>query len=321
MAGFAIFFSAMDDAEDKTGKSFEVLTQAIFQLIHDQEEVPNIRVVRDVKLKGQSATHQIDVYWEFETAGVPYSAIVQVKDWSNPVDQGELFKFNGVRWDLPGPPKGIFVTRTGYQTGAREYAKAHGIVLYELREVAPRSSVRITTLGWANWKVIPMALRGPKKNEEPVQARILGSLWTVFEPQFSGLKFQPDSHWLEQPPLTPNVDLSAIKFPPLPFHEIILYDEDQNAVANLDLVLRQVLEVMKAEGVDKKHVVHAFEHPTFLGPIATGLVYHVKVASVSINVEIQSKQLPIRWDMSNFAHFVLHNITSGDDTLVVKRKV
>jgi hypothetical protein len=311
----------MDDAEGKTGKSYEVLTQAIFQLVHDQEEVPNIQVVHDVKLKGQSATHQIDVYWKFEKAGVPYETIVQAKDWSNPVDQGELFKFNCVRGDLPGPPKGIFVTRTGYQRGAKEYARAHGIILYELREVAPRSSVTITALGWANCKVIPMALRGSKKNEEPVRGRILGFSWTVFGPQFSDLKFQPDSLWLEQAPLTPNVDLSAIKFPPLPFREIILYDENHTAVSNLDLVLRQVVEVMKAEEVDKKHVVHAFQHPTFLGPTATGLVDYIKVASLSVNVEIQSKQLPIRWDMSNFVHFVLHNITSGKDTLVVKPKV
>jgi hypothetical protein len=311
----------MDNAEDKTGRSYEVLTQAIFQLLNDQEEVPNIRVVHDVKLKGKSATHQIDVYWKFEKAGVPYETIVQAKDWSNPVDQGELFKFNCVRCDLPGPPMGVFVTRNGYQSGAREYAKAHGIILYELREVAPRSPVRITILGWANYKVIPMALRGSKKNEEPVQGRILGFLWTVFEPQFSDLNFQADSLWLEQAPLTPNVDLSAIKFPPMPFGEIILYDENRTAVSNLELVLRQVLEVMKTEKVDKKHVVHAFEHPTFLGPTTTGLVYYIKVASVSVNVEIQSKQLPVRWDMSNFVHFVLHSITSGKDTLVVIPKV
>jgi hypothetical protein len=310
----------MDNAKDKTGKSYEVLTQAVFQLLHDQEEVPNIRVLHDVKLKGKSATHQIDVYWKFEKTGVPYETIVQAKDWSNPVDQGELFKFNCVRSDLPGPPIGIFVTRTGYQSGAREYAKAQGIILYELREVAPHPSVMITTLGWANYKVIPMALRS-KKNEEPVQGRILGVLWTVFEPQFSDLNFQPDSLWLEQAPLIPNVNLSGIKFPPPPFHEIILYDENHTAVSSLDSVLRQVLEVMKTEKVDKKHVVHAFEHPTFLGPTTTGLVYYIKVASVTVNVEIQSKHLPVRWDMSNFVHFVLHNITSGKDTLVVKPKV
>jgi hypothetical protein len=209
------------------------------------------------------------VYWKFEKAGVPYETIVQAKDWSSPVDQGELFKFNCVRWDLPGPPKGIFVTRTGYQSGAREYAEAHGIILYKLREVAPRSSVRITTLGWANYKVIPMALRGSKKNEEPMEGRILGFLWTVFEPQFSDFNFQPDILWLEQAPLTPNVDFSTIKFPCLPFRDIILYDENHTAVSNLDLVLQQALEVMKAEKVDKKHVVHAFENPTFLGPTTT----------------------------------------------------
>ena len=112
-----------------------------------------------------------------------------------------------------------------------------------------------------------------------------------------------------------------MKFPRLPFREIILYDENHTAVSNLELVLQQVVEVMKAEKADKKQVVHAFEHPTFFGPTTTGLVNYIKVASVFVSVEIESKQLPIRWDMSNFVHFVLHNITSGEDTLVVKPKV
>jgi hypothetical protein len=40
----------------------------------------------------------------------------------------------GVLDDLPGQPLGIFVTRTGYQSGAEIFAKANGIALYELRE-------------------------------------------------------------------------------------------------------------------------------------------------------------------------------------------
>lgn len=34
---------------------------------------------------------------------------------------------------MPGHPKGIFVTKTGYQRGAKAYAEANDILLYELR--------------------------------------------------------------------------------------------------------------------------------------------------------------------------------------------
>jgi len=90
--------------------------------------------------------------------------------------------------------------------------------------------------------------------------------------------------------------------------------------------LRQVLEVMKAEKVDKIESTSSMPSSIQLSsarplPGFTGLVYYIKVASVSVNVEIQSKQLPVRWDMSNFVQFVLHNITSGKNTLVVKPKV
>ena len=36
--------------------------------------------------------------------------------------------------DIPGQPRGIFITKTGYQKGAREIAEKLNIVLYELRK-------------------------------------------------------------------------------------------------------------------------------------------------------------------------------------------
>ena len=36
--------------------------------------------------------------------------------------------------DIPGQPRGIFITKTGYQKGALDVAKANGILLYEFRK-------------------------------------------------------------------------------------------------------------------------------------------------------------------------------------------
>jgi hypothetical protein len=119
---------------DKTWQSYENLTQVIFQSIIDQKQFPNLKVERNVVLQGKETSHQIDIYWQFEVGGVPHEVIVQVKDWGKPVDQGQLLLFKGVLDDLPGQPKGVFVTRSGYQLGAKDYALAHGIVLYELKE-------------------------------------------------------------------------------------------------------------------------------------------------------------------------------------------
>lgn len=102
-----------------TGIPYEILTQSIFQAIQDQSEIKNIKVQHNVELPGRILRHQIDVYWEYEIGGILYRTVVQTKDWEQAVSQGPLLQFKGVLDDLPGQPRGIFVTRTGYQSGAR----------------------------------------------------------------------------------------------------------------------------------------------------------------------------------------------------------
>lgn len=121
-----------------TGIAYEKLAQQVFEQIVNQKGVNTINIQHNLTLQGKTTLHQIDVYWEFEIGGIVYKTIVQAKDWSNPVDQGELLKFKGVLDDLPDQPRGVFVTRTGYQTGAKDIANAHGMILYEMRE--PRDS-------------------------------------------------------------------------------------------------------------------------------------------------------------------------------------
>jgi Restriction endonuclease len=135
-----------------SGTSYELLVQAIFQAIHDQQEVANLLVERNKTLQGKTTPHQIDVYWKFEKAAITYETIVQAKDWKNPVKKGQLIEFKGVLDDLPGQPRGVFVTRTGYQKGAKDFAAAHGVILYELGEPAKRPSTTITPLGWVVYK-------------------------------------------------------------------------------------------------------------------------------------------------------------------------
>jgi len=122
--------------EKNTGIPYEHLARKIFDQIVNQNSVETIDVQHDVLLRGTKTTHQIDVYWEFEIGGIKYATIVQAKDWARPVDQGELIKFKGVLDDIPGQPRGVFVTKTDYQKGAKEFADKSGIVLYELREAS-----------------------------------------------------------------------------------------------------------------------------------------------------------------------------------------
>jgi hypothetical protein len=111
----------MGNKRDNTGQPYELLVQGIFQAIHDQKKVSNIIIEHNKTLKGKTITHQIDVYWKFEQVGIPHEVVVQAKDWETAVNQGQLLQFKGVLDDLPNQPRGVFVTRTGYQQGAKDF--------------------------------------------------------------------------------------------------------------------------------------------------------------------------------------------------------
>jgi hypothetical protein len=289
---------------------YESVAQGIFQLLLDQDSVHTVLVQHDVTLPGKTATHQIDVYWKFEIAGVLYETIVETKDWCKPIEQDKLFCFKAVLEDLPGQPRGIFITRSGYQSGAIEFAKAHGIILYEL-DVARPSSVMINHLGWARFSIVRVPLRGSPKNEEIAAQQYFefGWKWTVFTPHVSHLRLQHDKAWLEQNRPVGNFDISTFKIPPTRFRDIILYDEGHVIASNVAEILRQAIGIMKDEKINTKQLMHTFERPTFVGPPVTPS--YIKVNSMSANIEIEGTDLPMRFGNSKFVQFVLHEITSG----------
>lgn len=117
-----------------TGKPYEKLTQKIFDQIINQDSAHNIEVKHDVILQGKTTTHQIDVYWKFDLNGIQYQTIIQAKDWKTKVKKEHIFAFKGVLDDLPYGTSGIFVSQSGFQSGAIDVARAYGIRLYELRK-------------------------------------------------------------------------------------------------------------------------------------------------------------------------------------------
>jgi Restriction endonuclease len=300
--------------KDKTGQSYENLVQVIFQSIVLQRDYPNLSVERNVILQGKTTSHQIDIYWKFEVGGVQYETIVQAKDWNKPVDKSHLLLFKSILDDLRGQPKGVFVTRSGYQAGAKEFALAHGILLYELREVEEGPPVALTVGGWAKIGLVRMPLHGAVKcvgeelNIENTYA--LGFVWDVCTPQFSGMKFDVSQSWLKQKyPETDLNDVKRVDFAPTPLNEISLYNQDGVAVGNLHELFLRMGEAMKEESVDQKWISHAFTEPTFIR-VASLDIPQLKVDAVSMNIEIQHSHHTRRGKMSNFAQLVLHQLNS-----------
>lgn len=121
-----------------TGKAYEKLTKEIYQAFCNFDTNENgfkkVEVLHNVIIQGKSkVAHQIDVFWEFNLAGVNYKTLVEVKDWKKPVEKEQILSFKTKIDDIPNS-NGIFVSRSGFQEGAIEFAQYSGIQLITITE-------------------------------------------------------------------------------------------------------------------------------------------------------------------------------------------
>jgi hypothetical protein len=311
-------------SKKNTGTEYELLVRDIFQAIVNQKQVTNVNVEHNLTLQGNTSPHQIDVYWKFEHIGITYENVIQAKDWGSRVKQEQLFAFNCVLDDLPGRPKGIFVTRTGYQKGAKKYADAHGIILYKLHEEPqqpPEPNLTVTTLGWVKAKAEIRRFEFPTGEDGSIQEELaIGIALTAFQPRYSNIKFEFNREWLAENPPAEKIGESGLFCAPKPLSQVILYDEHYTAITNLENVVREEIAVIRDEKLTNKHVVHPFEQSTFLGPDSTNIGY-VKVNKVIFDIDIDTQYRPAHFRLKNFVRFLLQEISSGQTSAFVKSKI
>lgn len=80
-------------------------------------------------------SYEIDVYYEFKKVGVRHRVAIECKDWKGPVDQGKILEFHQKIKNIGDNLVGVFISRSGYQSGAANVAKRHGILALEGNDV------------------------------------------------------------------------------------------------------------------------------------------------------------------------------------------
>lgn len=122
----------MSDAKD-----YELLVKAVIEQLAEFNEVDTLRLEHNVKMIGRSTTNQIDVLWEFrDVDGQVMRIAIEARHLGKRVDQGRLHAFRSVIDDITAndvTTRGIMITSVGYQSGAKQIAKAYGIAVLELR--------------------------------------------------------------------------------------------------------------------------------------------------------------------------------------------
>jgi Restriction endonuclease len=295
-----------------TGIKYEILVQAIFQEILRQEMASNIAVQHDVVLSGKSGiTHQIDVYWSFLIAGVKYETVIQVKDWNQSVKQEQILTFKSVLDDLPGQPRGIIVTKSRLQKGAKQFANANGIVLFELKEEPKPPPITIILSGMT---IVHMEA----KPEEDYQKS------TLYDVSFRELSYLGDIEWLKQQNEkfgTEIVDKAMEWTGEINPHEEYFFDEQKSIVTNLQSIKDELLEEIKEEYIERlergklyaKKVSKIFLTPTYCGNPSAILPFS-KINGVSMTIEIKKQgEFKSPWQPIGFTRFVLTNIQDGQE--------
>jgi hypothetical protein len=280
-------------------RDYEQLVQAIFQQLHDHDGLGDVIVEHDVVKQGKTTDHQIDVYWEFTKGGVSHRVIVQAKNWSRPVDKGEVLKFEGVLNDLPGQPRGIMVAANGYQSGAREAAAARGIAIYELNPKPPSERLTITYTGWAH-----LAVKGYRKSAagQPLGLVVEAEVVT---PEFSGLTFHADPAWApDNGVAVPST--TDLRFHP---HEVEFRDGEDRAVATLRDVFQKLAQAVAACGEVTSQQAYSFDGTTFLKLPGNSPV--VKITGLSVDVTIRKERQERLWTAPNVAIFILKSLDDG----------
>ena len=118
----------------ETSAEYERLVeQFVRQGMEGISGVDGLEILRDVRMKGSSGhEHQIDVCYRFRVWNTEFLVLVECKQYRKKVGIEDLLTFRS-RMDDRRAHKGVFVTATGYQRGALEYAKAHRISLLIVR--------------------------------------------------------------------------------------------------------------------------------------------------------------------------------------------
>lgn len=116
------------DADTK----YELLAKSIYERLIEEDGL-TIEVQHDAKIQGKANEHQIDVYWEYQIAGIIHRVAIECKNYNSKVSIGKVRDFSGVLTDI-GNINGIMISKKGFQKGAKDYASYYGINLKELRQ-------------------------------------------------------------------------------------------------------------------------------------------------------------------------------------------
>lgn len=126
-----MFIPVIDSVLEMNPTEFEMYA---LQILQDHiKGLNNVKFIHNKVVEAYDGNYQLDGYIEFEVMGVLYKTIVECKHYKYPISREIVQKvYDNLR--AIGAQKGIVVSTFNFQSGAIDYAKAHGIALIQMTE-------------------------------------------------------------------------------------------------------------------------------------------------------------------------------------------
>lgn len=114
-----------------TPTEFEKYCVKILKGYAECEQLKEFAIVHNEKILVDDGEYQIDIYAEFTAIGVKFKVLGECKRYTYPIEREKVVVLADKVRSI-GAQKGILISTSGFQSGAVQYAKAHGIALIQI---------------------------------------------------------------------------------------------------------------------------------------------------------------------------------------------
>lgn len=110
---------------------FEEFCLELLKIYATEENLKNFTIEHNVKQEAPDGTYQLDIIASFTALDVQLKILCECKQYTSQVKRERVEILEG-RLKSLGMHKGILLSTSGFQSGAIQYAKSHGIALIQV---------------------------------------------------------------------------------------------------------------------------------------------------------------------------------------------
>lgn len=112
---------------------FEKFCMEFLRAYAEKEKLSEFNIKHNVKIEASDGIYQIDIYAEFVAMNCKFKVLAECKKYNKAVSRDKV-EILYSRLQSLGMNKGILISTSGFQSGAIQFAKSHGIALIQVSD-------------------------------------------------------------------------------------------------------------------------------------------------------------------------------------------